>query len=134
MQGFEVSLSSFWIVAIMICVILLVIVAQISHISSRFKDYCKDNEANLIGLSGQIKKLQSTVSELLGENRRLIRIVNQLLELKQAEMTGGFEIVEEPLISTDNQGNEPAPEKTPEKAPELPKPAAKFPKIDLGGK
>ena len=134
MQGFEVSLSSFWIVAIMICVILLVMVAQISHISSRFKDYCKDNEANLIGLSGQIKKLQSTVSELLGENRRLIRIVNELLELKQAEMTGDFEIVEEPLISTDDPGNAPASEKAPEKAPELPKPAAKFPQIDLGGK
>ena len=134
MQGFEVSLSSFWIVAIMICVILLVMVAQISHISSRFKNYCKDNEANLIGLSGQIKKLQSTISELLGENRRLIRIVNELLELKQAEMTGDFEIVEEPIVNPEEPAKEPEVEKVPEKLPEPPKAAAKFPQINLGGK
>ena len=127
MAGLEISLSSFWIVAIMICVIVLILVAQISHFYAKFQEFRKDYEANMIGLAGQLKKLQTTMSEQLGEQRRLLRTMNELLELKRAEMTGDFEIVEEPI--------EPAPqplkaEEAP--APELPKPASKFPPINLG--
>ena len=66
----EVSLSSFWLVAIMICVIVLILVAQISHFYAKFQEFRKDYEANIIGLAGQLKKLQSTMSEQLGEQRR----------------------------------------------------------------
>ena len=126
MQGFEVSLSSFWIVAIMICVIVLIVLAQISHFYAKFQDYRKDYEANMIGLAGQLKKLQSTMSEQLGEQRRQIRLVNELLELKRAELTGDFEIVEEPVEPAAPVAA--APEE--EKVAELPKAAAKFPSIN----
>ena len=128
MFGMEVSLSSFWLVAIMICVVVLILVAQISHFYAKFQEFRKDYEANIIGLAGQLKKLQSTMSEQLGEQRRQLRLVNELLELKRAEMTGDFEIVEEPIAPA-----EPAPAavaKDEEKP--LPKPASQFPPINLG--
>ena len=108
----------------MICVIVLIVLAQISHFYAKFQDYRKDYEANMIGLAGQLKKLQSTMSEQLGEQRRQIRLVNELLELKRAELTGDFEIVEEPI--------EPAAPAEPvvEQPVELPKAAAKFPSIN----
>ena len=127
MPGMEVSLSSFWIVAIMICVILLILVAQISHFYAKFQEFRKDYEANMIGLAGQLKKLQTTLSEQLGEQRREIRIINELVELKRAELTGDFEIVEEPVTPP------PAPEPVQETpASELPKAASKFPNINIG--
>jgi hypothetical protein len=125
----EVSLSSFWIVAIMICVIVLILVAQVSHFYAKFQEFRKDYEANIIGLAGQLKKMQSTMSEQLGEQRRQLRALNELLELKRAEMTGDFEIVEEPIAPVPA-----APAGKEEKAPEqsLPKPASQFPPINLG--
>ena len=128
MLGMEISLSSFWIVAIMICVIVLILVAQISHFYAKFQEFRKDYEANMIGLAGQIKKLQSTMSEQLGEQRRLIRLANELLELKRAELTGDFEIVEEPIPAA----AAPA-EQTEQKAePALPPPpSGKVPPISL---
>lgn len=128
MAGMEISLSSFWIVAIMICVILLILVAQISHFYAKFQEHRKDIEANLIGLSGQLKKLQTTMSEQLGEQRRLLRAQNELLELKRAEMTGDFEIVEEPVVPV--QSVPQAAENTP--PPELPGTSPRFPKINIG--
>ena len=128
MFGMEVSLSSFWLVAIMICVIVLILVAQLSHFYAKFEEFRKDYEANIIGLAGQLKKLQSTMSEQLGEQRRQLRLVNELLELKRAEMTGDFEIVEEPIAPAT-----PAPAETAqEEEKPLPKPASQFPPINLG--
>ena len=128
MAGMEISLSSFWVVAIMICVILLILVAQISHFYAKFQEHRKDIEANLIGLSGQLKKLQTTMSEQLGEQRRLLRAQNELLELKRAEMTGDFEIVEEPVVPV--QSVPQTAENTP--PPELPGTSPKFPNINIG--
>ena len=128
MFGMEVSLSSFWLVAIMICVIVLILVAQLSHFYAKFQEFRKDYEANIIGLAGQLKKLQSTMSEQLGEQRRQLRLVNELLELKRAEMTGDFEIVEEPIVPAAPAPAAPAQE---EEKP-LPKPASQFPPINLG--
>ena len=131
MHGMEVSLSSFWLVAIMICVILLIVLAQISHFYAKFQEARKDYEANMIGLAGQLKKLQTTLSELLGEQRRLLRQQGELLELKRAEMTGDFEIVEEPVPAA----SQPVPAAEPEagKTSSPPhQPGKKFPDIDLG--
>ena len=128
MFGIEVSLSSFWIVAIMICVIVLILVAQLSHFYAKFQEFRKDYEANIIGLSGQLKKLQTTMSEQLGEQRRQLRLVNELLELKRAELTGDFEIVEEPIAPA----SAPAVKEEEESEKPLPKPASKFPPINLG--
>ena len=133
MLGMEISLSSFWIVAIMICVILLIVVAQISHFYAKFQEARKDYETNMIGLAGQLKKLQTTLSEQLGEQRRLLRQQGELLELKRAEMTGDFEIVEEPVVAASAPPREqPAVPDDGEQAPPAQKPGKKFPDIDLG--
>jgi hypothetical protein len=97
MFGGEISAFSFWIVAIAICIILLIILGLLSRFCAKAQEANKDQDANLIGLSGQIKKLQGTLSELLGEQRRMNKLMLELLELKKAEMTGDFEIVEEPI-------------------------------------
>ena len=134
MFGMEVSLSSFWLVAIMICVILLVVLAQISHFYAKFQEARKDYEANMIGLAGQLKKLQTTLSEQLGEQRRLLRQQGELLELKRAEMTGDFEIVEEPVPAAGPQAAQAAAGPEEEKTPAAPphQPGKKFPDINLG--
>ena len=134
MLGMEISLSSFWIVAIMICVILLVMVAQISHFYAKFQEARKDYETNMIGLAGQLKKLQTTLSEQLGEQRRLLRQQGELLELKRAEMTGDFEIVEDPVVTASAPPREQAvaPVAAEQPPPPPQKPGKKFPDIDLG--
>ncbi|MBQ9503184.1 MAG: hypothetical protein IJU70_13600 [Lentisphaeria bacterium] len=134
MHGMEVSLSSFWLVAIMICVILLILVAQISHFYAKFQEARKDYEANMIGLAGQLKKLQTTLSEQLGEQRRLLRQQGELLELKRAEMTGDFEIVEEPVPAAAPRPPQAAAAPEEAQTPPAPphQPGKKFPDINLG--
>ena len=43
------------------------------------------------------KHLDKPLGDALSENRRNNRLISELLALKQAEMTGDFEIIEEPL-------------------------------------
>ena len=43
------------------------------------------------------KHLDKPLADALAENRRNNRLISELLALKQAEMTGDFEIVEEPV-------------------------------------
>ena len=43
------------------------------------------------------KHLDKPLTDALAENRRNNRLISELLALKQAEMTGDFEIVEEPV-------------------------------------
>ena len=103
MFGGEISAFSFWIVAIAICIILLIILGLLSRFCAKSQEANKDMDANLIGLSGQIKKMQGTMSEILGEQRRINKLILELLELKKAEMTGDFEIVEEPIVQQSNR-------------------------------
>lgn len=103
MFGGEISAFSFWIVAIAICIILLIILGLLSRFCAKAQEANKDMDANLIGLSGQIKKMQGTMSEILGEQRRINKLILELLELKKAEMTGDFEIVEEPIVQQSNR-------------------------------
>ncbi|MBE6386086.1 MAG: hypothetical protein E7048_10565 [Lentisphaerae bacterium] len=98
MFGQEISTFSFWCVALMICIILLVVLGQVSRFYAKMRDYCKDTDAQQLALNAQLKQLQGTLSEILGELRRSNRLVNEQLELKRAEMTGDFEIVEEPIV------------------------------------
>lgn len=46
------------------------------------------------------KRQQSVMAEFLIEQRRMTRVMSESLELKKAEMTGDFEIVEEPIPVT----------------------------------
>ena len=88
---------SFWFVALMICIILLVLVGQLSRFYARMKSLAADLDAQQLAINAQLKQLQGTLSEVLGEIRRGNRLSNELIELKQAELTGDFEIVEEPI-------------------------------------
>ena len=88
---------SFWFVALMICIILLILVGQLSRFYSRMKSLAADLDAQQLAINAQLKQLQGTLSEVLGEIRRGNRLSNELIELKQAELTGDFEIVEEPI-------------------------------------
>jgi len=97
MFGQEISSLSFWFVALMICIILLVLVGQLSRFYARMKSLAADLDAQQLAMNAQLKQLQGTLSEVLGEIRRGNRLSNELIELKQAELTGDFEIVEEPI-------------------------------------
>lgn len=97
MFGQEISSLSFWFVALMICIILLVLVGQLSRFYARMKNLAADLDAQQLAINAQLKQLQGTLSEVLGEIRRGNRLSNELIELKQAELTGDFEIVEEPI-------------------------------------
>lgn len=81
----------------MICIILLVMLGQVSRFYARLRDFCKEADAQQLALNAQLKQLQGTMSEILGELRRGNRLSNEMLELKHAELTGDFEIVEEPV-------------------------------------
>ena len=94
----EITTTSFWSVALLICIILLVILGQLSRFYFLIRNFCKEADAQQLALSAQLKQLQGTMSEILGEMRRSNRLTNEQLELKRAEMTGDFEIVEEPIM------------------------------------
>ena len=81
----------------MICIILLVLVGQLSRFYAKMKSLAADLDAQQLAINAQLKQLQGTLSEVLGEIRRGNRLSNELIELKQAELTGDFEIVEEPI-------------------------------------
>jgi hypothetical protein len=96
------------------------------QISKFYTNFCiarKTLETNMTSLTGQMKRLQTTMTELLVEMRKTNRIQQNLLDLKQAEMTGDFEIVEEP-IEEENPGEEAA--EAPEPMPAAP---SSFPQL-----
>ena len=54
-------------------------------------------EAHLGVQESNIKRQQSAMAEFIIEQRRMTRVMSESLELKKAEMTGDFEIVEDPI-------------------------------------
>lgn len=50
-----------------------------------------------VALIEAFQHLDKPMGDALGESRRNNRLISELLALKQAEMTGDFEIVEEPI-------------------------------------
>ena len=113
-----------WIVAGLTWLIIMCTVVQVSKFYANFCIARKTLETNMTGLTGQIKRLQSTMTELLVEMRKNNRIQQNLLDLKQAEMTGDFEIVEEPIVAENN--GEAEAEAAPEPMPAAPN---AFPKL-----
>ena len=77
------------------------------------------------------KQLDKPFADALGESRRNNRILSQLLALKQAEMTGDFEIVEEPIVQNAPPLKEPKFKHAAKKnAENLTPPPQSFPKIE----
>lgn len=88
-----------WVIigAMLTWVIFILGVAQLSRFYTRFVDAAKSQETHLNAVNAQLKKMQSSLAELIIEQRRLSRIQTEHMELKRAEMTGEYEIVEEPV-------------------------------------
>lgn len=57
----------------------------------------REIDTNLTGIANQMNKLQTLVAELLKEQRRTSRLISDLTDLKKAEMTGEYEIIETPI-------------------------------------
>ena len=118
-----------WVVAGLTWVIVMMGIAQLSRFYSKFQEGRRELDANLLNMAGQFKKMQSTLTELLAEQRRITRLTLEQLDLKRAEMTGDFEIVEEPIPpappSAEPAGEPPPP--MPDKRPPSKFPEIKFP-------
>ena len=50
----------------------------------------RESEERTIALFNALQKMHATMNEQLGEQRRQMRTVQELLQLKQAEMTGEY--------------------------------------------
>ena len=83
--------------AVLTWVIFILGVAQLSRFYTKFLEAAKATDNNLTAVNAQLKKVQSSLAELIIEQRRLIRLQTEQLDLKRAEMTGDYEIVEEPI-------------------------------------
>ena len=97
MPAQEITAVSFWSAVVLISLILLVILGVIIRLLMFFRNFCKDMDTHQMTQNAQLKQLQGTMSEILGELRRANRLTIEQLDLKRAEMTGDFEIVEEPI-------------------------------------
>ena len=92
------AVISFWGASLLVIVVLVAVLVVLVRLYLNLVRFCKDVDTHQLALSAQIKQLQGTLAELLGEMRRANRLTNEQLELKRAEMTGDFEIVEEPIL------------------------------------
>ena len=57
----------------------------------------REVDTNLTGIANQMNKIQTIIAELLKEQRRTSRLISDLTDLKKAEMTGEYEIIETPI-------------------------------------
>lgn len=131
-DGMGFSMVWIWVVAGLTWVIVMMGIAQLSRFYSKFQEGRRELDANLLNMAGQFKKMQSTLTELLAEQRRITRLTLEQLDLKRAEMTGDFEIVEEPIPPAPPSAGvtEPAvepPPPMPDKRPPSKFPEIKFP-------
>ncbi len=128
---------SLWIFAALTWIVIMLGLIQLSRFFSKFQEVRRDLEGNMLGIAGQIKQMQGTLTELLGEQRRITRLMLEQLELKRAEMTGDFDIVEEPITPIkplqDAGASAPAPGvidiSNPPGKEKLAPPPNKFPKL-----
>ena len=80
-----------WVIigAVLTWVIFMLGVAQLSRFYTRFTEASKSLENHLNALDAQMKKMQSSLAELIIEQRRQSRLQAEQVDLKRAEMTGG---------------------------------------------
>ena len=120
------------VVAGLTWLIVILVLVQLSRFLAKFEQGRQELDANIIGMAGQLKKMQTTIAEILIEQKRVTRLTVEGLDLKKAEMTGDFEIVEEPIPPAPPSAGvtEPAvepPPPMPDKRPPSKFPEIKFP-------
>ena len=86
--------------------IIMLGVIKISQMAILVKKMEKSVDMNLTGIASQMQKLQTITAELLKEQRRTSRLISDLTDLKKAEMTGEYEIVETPIVNVANENVE----------------------------
>ena len=96
-------------VVMLILMVLLLLLLVRSFIFMRAAQ--RESEEHSLALFNALQKMHSTMNEQLGEQRRQMRAVQELLQLKQAEMTGDFEVVEEEITAPAFSEIEPPPVK-----------------------
>jgi len=98
-MGFGLE-SMEWMVIVLVFFILTVmtiLVAEIIVLNARLRGLSTSLEANLILIDNNFKRLQINFTELLLEQKRVSRLTLEQIDLKKAELTGEFEIIEEPI-------------------------------------
>ena len=81
---------------VLICTVFFTIVMLIILLAKQ-REAVKELSDIKLTLVEAFKHLDKPLADALSENRRNNRLISELLALKQAEMTGDFEIVEEPV-------------------------------------
>jgi hypothetical protein len=81
---------------VLICTVFFTIVMLIILLAKQ-RETVKELADIKLTLVEAFKHLDKPLADALSENRRNNRLISELLALKQAEMTGDFEIVEEPV-------------------------------------
>jgi hypothetical protein len=126
----EINLDIILQITLVISVIATLVMLVVLLIKQR--ETIKEIADIKVTLIEAFKQLDKPFADELGESRRNNRLLSQLLALKQAEMTGDFEIVEEPIVQ-----NAPPPLKEPKfkhsakkNAENLTPPPQSFPKIE----
>ena len=86
------------IISVLLTWIIFVLgVAKLAQFYLSMNQARREVDTNLTGIANQLGKLQTLVAELLKEQRRTSRLIADLTDLKKAEMTGEYEIIETPL-------------------------------------
>ena len=91
MPTIDIILQIVLIVSVIFTVVMLLV------LMAKQREVIKELADIKLTLVEAFKHLDRPLSEALTENRRNNRLISELLALKQAEMTGDFEIVEEPV-------------------------------------
>ena len=93
MPNIDIILQIVLIVSVIFTVVMLLV------LMAKQREAVKELADIKLTLVEAFKHLDRPLAEALAENRRNNRLISELLALKQAEMTGDFEIIEEPLAT-----------------------------------
>lgn len=87
------------IISVMLTWIIFILgVAKLAQFYLSMNKARHEVDSNLTGIAGQLGKMQTMIAEMLKEQRRTSRLIADLTDLKKAEMTGEYEIVETPIV------------------------------------
>lgn len=81
------------------CIIIMLGVAKLAKFYLSMNMMRREVDTSLTGIATQLSKLQTIMAESIKEQRRTARLLADLCDLKRAEMTGEFEIIENPVIN-----------------------------------
>ena len=85
------------VVQVVMLMLMILLLLLLIRMLGYFRSAVRENEERTISLFNAMQKMHGTMNEQLGEQRRQIRVLQELLQLKHAEMTGDFEVVEEEI-------------------------------------